>query len=184
MMKFTGERVVPWAKGMQEHPYILEHHVARYNATFGGIAGKHVVDLGCGTGYGSFLMSWLAEGVIGLDCDKETITFAARHFGRIGLEFWWWDIERQTIPPADVYVAFEVLEHLKDPQALLGQLSGPLVWSLPVDSPSEFHRHVFTLEEAEEFVPGSRIFYQLKTGLIMPRELTDWKPKYVVGIRP
>lgn len=182
-MKFTGERVVPWAEGMREHPYIMEHHIARYNATFGGIAGKHVVDLGCGTGYGSFIMSWLAEGVIGLDNDREAIAFAREHFGRPGLRFWEHDIETQPILKADVYVAFEVLEHLKDPEKLVGQLSGPLVWSLPVDSPSEFHRHVFTLEEAEGFVPESRIFYQLKTGLIMPRDLAECDPKYVVGLR-
>jgi len=181
-MEFTGERVVPWAKSMRERPDLVQSHIARYNWTLAGVVGKTVVDLGCGTGYGSFLLSFLAERVIGLDVDQESIEFAKRQFE--GVEFLVCDLEAvDVLPQADVYVAFEVLEHLEKPRALAEKIPGYLVWSLPINNHSEFHRHVYSLAEAEEFLPGSQIWYQTPPGIILPKEYARFSPKCVLGAR-
>lgn len=116
-MDWTGERVTPWTKSMRLRPDVVQDHIARYNWALPWVNGRTVVDLGCGTGYGSFLMSFLAETVIGLDVDRESIEFAQKHFA--GVEFLVCDLESGSeLPGADVYVAFELLEHLRHPQVL------------------------------------------------------------------
>lgn len=47
----------------------MEQHVARYAWAFRFCEGKHVVDVGCGGGYGSFLLSWVAREVDAVDRD-------------------------------------------------------------------------------------------------------------------
>lgn len=181
-MDFTGERVVPWAKSMRARPDLMQAHIARYNWALSGVVGRAVVDLGCGTGYGSFILSFLAERVIGLDVDEEAIEFARSQFR--GVEFLVCDLEAMDeLPAADVYVAFEILEHLKKPKALAEKIRGHLVWSLPVNNHSEFHRHTYSLAEAEAFLPGSEIWYQTPPGIILPKLYARFSPSHIVGVR-
>lgn len=180
-MEFTGERVVPWARSMRDRPDLVQSHVARYNWVLSAVVGKTVVDLGCGTGYGAFLLSFLAERVIGLDVDQESIEFARRRFPRV--EFLVCDLEAvDVLPQAEVYVAFEVLEHLERPKTLAEKISDHLVWSLPINNHSEFHRHIYSLAEAEEFLPGSQIWYQTPPGIILPKEYARFNPTYILGV--
>ena len=181
-MEFTGERVVPWVETMRARPDLLQAHIARYNWALSATVGKTVVDLGCGAGYGSYLISFLAERVIGLDIDEESIAFARRHFGRV--EFYVRDLETSELPEADVYVAFEVLEHLAAPKVLVNKTAGHhLLWSLPINNHSEFHCHIYSLDEAEEFLPGSQIWYQTPPGIILPKEYAQFNPMHILGIR-
>ena len=182
-MEFTGERVVPWAKSMRARPDLVQAHVARYNWALSGVVGKTVVDLGCGTGYGAFFLSFLAERVIGLDVDGEAIEFAKRQFK--GVEFLVCDLDAvDELPEADVYVAFEVLEHLESPRALVEKTANHhLLWSLPINNHSRYHRHVYNLAEAEAFLPGSQIWYQTPPGIILPKPYARFNPTYVLGAR-
>lgn len=177
-MKFTGERVVPF--GMRERPDLLRDHLMRYCWALEFVGGLRVVDLGCGTGYGSFVLSWLADDVIGLDNSVEAISFALWHFS--GVRYWVGDVERDLVPFADCYVAFEVLEHLYDPLALVVRLRGLLLWSAPVESVSKFHRQVWSLQEIEDWAPlGTEFWYQSSGGSIVPRCQCEFSPKYVLG---
>lgn len=183
-IEFTGERVVPYAEAMQARPDLMQQHVARYNWALAFVAGKRVVDLGCGAGYGAFMLSWLAESVVGLDVDEGTVEFAGERFP--GVDFRVADLDADgEMPEADVYTAFDVLEHLERPEALLAKLDGVLLWSIPIDHPSEFHRHRWGREEIEAMFPqGTRFLYQLHSGAIvkwahLPRRPSD--VKHVLG---
>src|SRR3990172_11308835 len=119
MMYYTGERAIPWDKAVG--PRVLSHHVARYSWALPFCWGRTVADLGCGTGYGAFLLSWGAKWVTGVDIDREAVHFAEEWFCAGNLQFICRDVRENKLPKADLYVAFEFLEHLDDPGELLAR---------------------------------------------------------------
>lgn len=163
---FTGERVCPWS--MNKRPDLMRDHLMRYAFALGYVAGKRVIDLGCGTGYGSYILYWTASRVMGIDIDRASLDFADRIFP--GPRYTVLDLDDvDRLPVADVYVAFEILEHLERPERLI-ELMGrtPVLWSLPVNNESQYHKHQYCLTEAETFVPESHIWHQYSTGVIVP----------------
>ena len=84
--------------------------------------GKHVLDVGCGAGYGTFLLSWVAREVDAIDRDPEAIAGARASYQ--GPRYAVADGTDDALPAADVATCFEVLEHVDDPTALCGQLLG------------------------------------------------------------
>lgn len=187
-MKFTGERVVPW--DMQGWTWVLQHHLWRYLWAMNWVVGKSVADLGCGTGYGTFMLSWVARQVTGIDVDQATINFAASHFCAPNIQFCVGDLNDTEgdfalrIPDAQVYIAFEILEHLVCPEMTVidkVRLKGTLLWSVPVNDFGQFHKHVYSAEQAEQLVPGSDIWHQYSDGQIAPPS-SGKQPKYVLGV--
>ena len=53
----ADERVIPGIS----NTFNLQKHIARYNFVLSEVKDKSVLDLACGTGYGSFLMSLVAK---------------------------------------------------------------------------------------------------------------------------
>jgi 2-polyprenyl-3-methyl-5-hydroxy-6-metoxy-1,4-benzoquinol methylase len=98
----------------------MEQHVARYAWAFRTVEGKHVLDVGCGAGYGSFLLSWVAHEVDAVDRDPAAIAVAQATYDRP--RFAVVDGTDGSLPAADVATCFEVLEHVDDPAALCRQL--------------------------------------------------------------
>lgn len=108
-----------------------------------------VLDVGIGCGYGSYILSFLAKQVIGVDDSIEAINYANKVWKQPNIEF----INQnalEVIGQFDVICAFEVIEHLKD-DALLFQkfkelnpkyiiLSTPHI-SVPVSKSRWHHRH-------------------------------------------
>ena len=161
MVEFTGERVVPG----QVNDDLWSEHLARYAFARLYAAGKHVLDAGCGTGYGSSELGSSAAGVTSFDVAPEALEYARAHF----------NIPRfvraacAAMPFAersfDLVVAFEVIEHLQDYRAFLAECArvlkneGLLIVSSPnrlyyaetraETGPNPYHQHEF---EAEEFV--------------------------------
>lgn len=178
-LQYTGERAVPWNPCTGAH--ILNRHVMRYAWAVPWTYGKTVVDLGCGTGYGSFILSWGARRVLGLDMSREAVHFGQGRFEAQNLEYRVQDITADKLPGAEAYVAFEFLEHLDDPKAVIARLHGSLLWSLPVNNESRFHRRAYSLAEAEALVPGSEIWYQDSVGTIVPRRRAWFQPSNVIG---
>jgi SAM-dependent methyltransferase len=176
-MEWTGERAIPWCAGM--HPRIMHCHLMRYAWATRLVANKTVCDIGCGSGYGSFMLSWVAKSVIGIDVDQEAIDYAWDRFSAKNLAFRQMDATAEKMPFADVYVCFEVLEHLDDPHIVV-QRYRPLVWSVPVDNANPFHKHVYQVPQIKALVPGAR-GYQTSEGNITG-EIPD-KPHfgYVLG---
>ena len=162
-MIYTGERAIPWNPATGTH--IMHAHVMRYAWALQFAAGKVVCDLGCGCGYGSFMLSWVAREVIGVDCHTETMDYAREHFKASNLSFWQRNITQES-PPADLYVAFEVLEHLNDPRTVTRQCL-PLVWSMPISDGSRYHVRPYSLPEIARLTGGVG-YYQDVGGQIAP----------------
>lgn len=185
-MRNTGERLIPWNRRGGWHT--LYQHVCRYAWAIPFVFDKRVADLGCGTGYGTLMLSWAAASAVGVDVDPQAIGFARRHFGAETLSFEVGDIT-QSQPDADLYVCFEVLEHLDDPLPVVEALPGPLVYSIPVSDNGRFHTRAYEVEEIKALFGGD-IWYQFKGGGIVPEVLCNTlqseasqPPMFVLGWR-
>lgn len=87
-----------------------------------------VVDLGCGTGYGSFLISKYVKSVVGVDINHEAINYARSNYRAKNLEFKIGDIytTSQVKHVYDVVCMFEVVEHLSNPTIILKKIKNVL----------------------------------------------------------
>ncbi len=108
--EFMRERYVPgtWSK-------IAEYeHIPRYNMALELVAGKNVLDFGCGTGYGSAMMASRAASVTGLDIDAAAITWATKTHRKPALTYIRRDDLGATLPAKsfDVVTCFEMIEHV------------------------------------------------------------------------
>ena len=99
-------------------PDIISEHCSRYAFAMGLVGGADVLDLGCGTGYGGEMLSWSAASVRAFDLWRPAPHEHPSWPGVTELNYGH-DLCADPLPPADVAVMFEVIEHLPDaPQAL------------------------------------------------------------------
>lgn len=109
-MEFTGERFVP-EKAIGE---IEIEHKQRYYSVLNLVKDKVVLDAACGVGYGTALMSEMAEFVYGIDISEESIRAAEEEYNGSKMKFIQSSIE--CIPlsnhSVDVVVSFETIEHV------------------------------------------------------------------------
>jgi GT2 family glycosyltransferase/ubiquinone/menaquinone biosynthesis C-methylase UbiE/glycosyltransferase involved in cell wall biosynthesis len=134
-MKFTGERFIPSEQGR-----IRLEHYHRYATVLDLVTEKVVLDLACGEGYGSALMSEVAHSVTGLDLADEAISHASSTYAfRNNLKFLQGSAHALPLSEAsfDVVVSFETIEHLVEQAELLAEIrrvlrpEGVLVVSSP-----------------------------------------------------
>jgi len=138
-------------------PDIISEHTSRYAYALSLVGGKHVLDLGCGTGYGSEMLSWSAASVRGFDLWQPDSDEHPRWPGVRELSYRH-DLCKHPLPPADLAVMFEVIEHLPDaPRALAIAFGavGTIVGSFP--NPvyhgswmNQYHVNDWTLEQFEQ----------------------------------
>jgi SAM-dependent methyltransferase len=134
-LPFTGERFIPGLKGE-----IWMEHWHRYHFASRWAAGKRVLDVACGEGYGSALLARGAAHVTGVDISAEAIDHARRAYADRGnLEFLCASCTALPLGDAsvDVAVSFETLEHIAEQDPFLDELArvlkpdGILVLSCP-----------------------------------------------------
>jgi len=163
LTEFTGERVIP---GLVDAS-LWNEHVSRYSFA-GGLAGKkRVLDVGCGTGYGTAAMAETAAFALGFDISPEAVDYATLHHGEKAT----FAIASAENFPAeigsfDLITAFEVIEHLTDWRRLLSEANrvlaedGLFLVSTPNKTyygearqdkgPNPFHIHEFEYAEFRE----------------------------------
>src|SRR4051794_2145266 len=114
-MQFTGERYVP----VIEDAEISYEHWHRYLYASRFVAGKTVLDIASGEGFGSEYLARSAGRVVGVDVDPEAVRHAASKYIRPNLEFRLGSAELIPLEGnqvLDVVVSFETIEHIWEQQ--------------------------------------------------------------------
>ncbi len=150
-----GEREYPREPG--EIDGIEASHLERYQWAIEGCGGATVLDFGCGVGYGSFLLSHVAEEVVGFDVSADALKWAREYAAKAeNLSFTSERPDRRF----DRVVCFECIEHVPDADEVLdwiaAHLDGQLYISTPIISErsgkNKFHLREFTQQEFEEML--------------------------------
>jgi len=120
-MNFTGERYIPGQGGFQ----IACEHIHRYLFALRWAGGKQVLDLACGSGYGSALLAQHARHVWAIDLDENTILGASKDWGGANVSYIRGDAAQLPFRSGsmDLVVAMEALEHIKDQEKLVWEIS-------------------------------------------------------------
>jgi 2-polyprenyl-3-methyl-5-hydroxy-6-metoxy-1,4-benzoquinol methylase len=162
-------------------PYsVLMQHQARYSFVTEAVADKDVLDVACGSGYGSYGMFALgrARSVMGADLDADAVRYARARYAETikasagRLRYVCTDAcAPWTDETFDVITSFETIEHVPAPDALLDNLGrmlrsdGTFYVSSPIresgtlkDRPlNPFHIREWSLDE---FVALLREYYE------------------------
>lgn len=132
----SGERIVP---GQVEQSDWISH-TSRYDFASRFTAGRDVLDIACGMGYGSYMLAMSgAKSVVGVDISPEAVEFGSANYQAPGLRFAYADGDSGSFQPGsfDVVVSFETIEHTARPEVFLANLAsylrpgGILVMSTP-----------------------------------------------------
>lgn len=161
MSEFTGERVIPG----QVNDDLWAEHLARYAFAARLADGARVLDIGCGTGYGTAELAQHAQSAAGIDISSDAIVYAREHYPIGNATFLAASATAIPFPSAsfDLITAFEVIEHLENWHELLIEARrllhprGTFLVSTPNklyyaesrarEGPNPFHTHEFDFAE-------------------------------------
>lgn len=143
---------------VEQRDYLAENvknPLVRYRFAIDHIKGKRVVDLGCGFGYGVYLLSEAGFNVIGFDKSVDAIRYARAHYPN---QYVCLDIEDVSgdaeFAHVDATVCIETLCHLKDPQKFLDNIkTNELVVSAPIDpNPNDGYKYRLHSLSKDDFI--------------------------------
>lgn len=99
-------------------------HMSRYDFAMQFCNKKKVLDGACGTGYGTSLISRVAEISIGIDCDKSAIEYANLVYKNKNTEFKTSFVEATEFNDSefDVVLSFETVEHTLCPNSHIREI--------------------------------------------------------------
>ena len=159
--EFTGERFLPYLSGE-----LAWEHLHRYSCAVDVAEGLDVLDIACGEGYGSYMLSQVAKSVIGVDIDGPTVSAASAKYLSSNLRFTQGSCSAIPAPDSsvDLVVSFETIEHIAAQEGFLDEVArvlrpdGMLLISSPErdayqqtrgSSANEFHEKELSLSELD-----------------------------------
>lgn len=158
----TGERIIP-----SKHNINFFRHLSAYKFGERYINNRNVLDVGCGTGYGTYLYAQIAKEVVGIDVSEDAISYAKGNFRRDNLKYFVADATNLNIFDDNLYdvvVSFQVIEHIEDYRQYLNEIKrvlkpgGIFLLSTPNKAklkpleqrPYSFHKKEFYAEEIKK----------------------------------
>lgn len=138
-------------------------HLNRYGFALAYVKNKTVLDIACGSGYGSQLLAQRGKKIYGVDIANEAIDFALRHHLEENIYFIQQSIENLRLPEkVDVVISFETIEHLNSSDTYFDKIlefleeEGMLIISTPLSQKdgisdcNEFHVNEYTLQRFKQ----------------------------------
>ncbi len=123
-LRLTGERTLP---DVPAENYWYRRHLAVYEWIAVRVADMRAIDMACGEGYGSEVLSRAAASVVGVDANPEAFEHARLRYKRQNLRFERAMVELYGEPGSfDAVVFLQTIEHVQDPHAVLEHFRGLL----------------------------------------------------------
>lgn len=153
-------------------------HLARYSMVRSMVAGKRVLDVACGEGYGAYMMAtrWGAAQVTAIDISEEAVEAARRNFGAGNIAYEVMaagDLSRKLPPKSfDLVVSLETIEHLDEPEGFLREITrvctddATIVISCPNDPAHYLEGHAGNPFHMRTYT--ARQFFELAEGVLGP----------------
>lgn len=168
MLQFTGERIVPEATNCEPKfaDKMRQEHICRYYFASQLVKNKKILDIGCGVGYGSKILSEAgAKSVVAFDIADDAIEHAMKYYNASNIYYHsasatTFDFGEKVF---DIATCFELIEHVEDQHAVLRRIArslkpeGILFISTPrpLDSlRAPFHIHELAFEEFNKILKG------------------------------
>jgi ubiquinone/menaquinone biosynthesis C-methylase UbiE len=162
------ERLVPDLAGYA----LWQEHINRYVFALNHTANKVVLDVACGSGYGTSLMAKKASLVVGVDVSHEALSYAKKHYGKHNVQFILSDASSLPFKDCvfDRAISFETIEHIAKYETFLHEIkrnlkkNGLLILSTPNKRASlmvrgipanPFHVIEFSITEFSKLLQGS-----------------------------
>jgi 2-polyprenyl-3-methyl-5-hydroxy-6-metoxy-1,4-benzoquinol methylase len=155
---------------------IMSDHQTRYQWAASQLHSGKVLDLGCGTGYGSTFFKSPVQ-YLGLDADAESIEWARAHYSMPNILFRNGSAAPLDLPSSsvDAIVCFEVLEHVENQRIMVDEMrrvlrpGGTLFLSTPqkgATAGTPWDKYMLTAEELQNLFAGWDItlYHQLRYG--------------------
>jgi 2-polyprenyl-3-methyl-5-hydroxy-6-metoxy-1,4-benzoquinol methylase len=121
-LALDGERTLP---DVPEENYWFRRHLAVYEWVARQVAGRRVIDMASGEGYGADLLAGRAASVVGVEANPDAFEHARLRYARDNLRF-----ERSMVEvyaePCDAVVFLQTIEHVADPGAVLDHFASML----------------------------------------------------------
>ena len=121
-LALDGERTLP---DVPEENYWFQRHVAVYDWVGAQVAGRRVIDMASGEGYGADRLAARAASVVGVEANPDAFEHARLRYTRPNLRF-----ERSMVEvyaePCDAIVFLQTIEHVQDPGAVLDHFAAML----------------------------------------------------------
>jgi SAM-dependent methyltransferase len=189
-LPLTGERTVP---GIPAENYWFRRHEAAYAFAAPVVAGRTVVEVGCGEGYGTALLARGARRVLGLDYDALTVRHARAAYP--GVHFVRANLAALPVPTGstDVVTTLQVIEHvwdhgqfvreclriLRPDGTLLVTTPNRLTFSPGLEKPvNPFHTHEFTAAELTALLTRNGFVVSSVLGLHAGDRLREMDERY------
>ena len=139
------------------------HHIYRYYLAKKYCKNKDVLDVGCGYGYGGFILSKVSRRVVGIDKDKGAINIAQERYSQPNIDFLLMDATDIKLNNCfDTIVSFENIEHIKNPESFLKKIpsllkpNGLIIISTPnkkfTSGENPYHFNEYTYEGFEQLL--------------------------------
>ncbi|HAB51536.1 MAG TPA: hypothetical protein DCE80_05075 [Ignavibacteriales bacterium] len=101
-----------------------EYHLSRYRFALDCIHGQDVLDIACGTGYGTKLLASRAKRVIGIDLNEKTIEYANQSYSGDNITYLVANAGKIPLDNSsiDAVVSFETIEHVSCDRTFLNEV--------------------------------------------------------------
>jgi 2-polyprenyl-3-methyl-5-hydroxy-6-metoxy-1,4-benzoquinol methylase len=185
-----GERIVirdveAALANIDEIESVKRNHLIRYQYALSLIkSGSSVLDVACGSGYGSKMLALHDCKVTAMDNSEEALDLCNQFNDHPNIRWLQGDISNLKNfikKPLDAIVSFETLEHLPDGQEKILKLfdelvknNGVIVTSIPLNHPdTKWHKRQFTWKERDKLY--SSVFKRYEYPEINKSLVVAWK---------
>jgi SAM-dependent methyltransferase len=149
--------------------------------------GIEIVDLGCGVGHGSHMMSYISGSrITGVDSSKESLEFARQNYARKNIKYAEAELSKfiTDMPECDYAVSHQVLEHVAAGLDLAKKIKyrKRLMFDVPYGEASGNPHHLLLGIKEDDFsgFPDAELFYQDLDGIIYDSSRQPPKPNIII----